>query len=68
MVQDNGGPRHRRPGFWTRLGAVGLMALAFVLIAVFALPYLKRAFNVDSCLDAGGRWNHEHTRCEGARR
>lgn len=40
--------------------------IAFVLIALTVLGYLKltRFFEIDSCLDKGGRWNYEKQVCE----
>jgi hypothetical protein len=46
----------------------------FVLIALLvgaaavaiAWPWLRNEIAIDSCLDAGGRWNYDEKRCEGA--
>jgi hypothetical protein len=44
----------------------------FIVIAVIALAALisffgYRQIQVDSCLDSGGKWNSEFSRCDGAR-
>lgn len=41
-----------------------LVLVAVVLIA--AGVRVKREVSIDSCLDRGGRWNHEVAACEGA--
>jgi hypothetical protein len=50
----------RRPFIW----AIGL---AIVIAVVFAAVRCNRNVSIDSCLDMGGKWNHENGRCEGAR-
>ena len=39
-------------------------ALIIVLISFFVYPRIKRFFQIDSCLDSGGRWNYKTKRCE----
>jgi len=46
---------------WLTLAAIVIASIA--AIAVFR--ELQRFVAVDSCLDAGGRWDDEGARCEG---
>jgi hypothetical protein len=49
--------RHRRPWyllFWAILG-LGL---------IYGLHRCQRFWQVDACLDSGGRWNYEVGHCE----
>ena len=57
-----------RLGILPRIGAAVIAGLVFLLTLAFGLPHLQRALDIDSCLDAGGRWNAEREKCEGARR
>jgi hypothetical protein len=37
--------------------------LAFIVLASAGV-WLKRYFDIDRCLDDGGRWNYDASRCE----
>jgi hypothetical protein len=63
-----GSDETRRLGLLPKIGAAVIGGLVFLLILAFGLPHLQRALDIDSCLDAGGRWNAEREKCEGARR
>ena len=67
-AKPEGRDETRRLGILPRIGAAVIAGLVFLLILAFALPHLQRALDIDSCLDAGGRWNAEKEVCEGARR
>ncbi len=44
-----------------------LVAALFLMVAfIAAWPWLKTQVAIDTCLDAGGRWNYEQELCEGA--
>jgi hypothetical protein len=45
---------------------VKILVITFVLIALTGFGYLKMThfFEIDSCLDKGGRWNYEKQLCE----
>ena len=40
-----------------------VVALALALL-ILAWPRLRLFFQVDSCLDSGGAWNYERSKCE----
>lgn len=43
------------------------MLIGLVILFAFGLiltPKVKRFFEIDSCLDSGGRWNYEMNYCE----
>ena len=45
--------------------AGGLIVLLVIAVIAFAGGYWFRGWlQVDRCLDAGGRWNHDTTGCE----
>jgi hypothetical protein len=35
------------------------------IFVVFGILWIKRFFQIDSCLDKGGKWNYELKKCEG---
>lgn len=41
---------------------LGILILGIALI--FGAIYIKRFFQIDSCLDSGGKWNYETKKCE----
>lgn len=45
---------------------VKIMIIIFVLSVLTGFVYLKMThfFEIDSCLDKGGRWNYEKKSCE----
>lgn len=38
--------------------------IGIVLISIFAVKWIFHFFQVDSCLDKGGKWNYELNKCE----
>jgi len=38
--------------------------IGIVIILIFGINWAKRFFQIDSCLDRGGRWNYELNECE----
>lgn len=40
-----------------------VVALALLLL-VLTWPRVRLFFQVDSCLDSGGAWNYQHSKCE----
>ena len=45
---------------------IKIFVIAFVLIALTGFGYLQLThfFEIDACLDKGGRWNYEKKVCE----
>jgi len=43
----------------SRIGIALLLAAAFITGGL----WLGRELSIDSCLDRGGSWNHEHSEC-----
>jgi hypothetical protein len=41
-----------------------IIILVIVSLTFFTYPRIKRFFQIDSCLDSGGRWNYETGQCE----
>ncbi len=42
-----------------------ISVLAISLVSIFGIKWAKRFFQIDKCLDLGGKWNYELKRCEG---
>lgn len=38
--------------------------IGIVIILIFGAIWIKRFFQIDSCLDCGGKWNYELNKCE----
>lgn len=47
-------------------GKMYLIILLVALITLLAYAYLKKSnfFEIDTCLDCGGRWNYATEQCE----
>lgn len=43
-----------------------ISVLGFSLVLILGIKWTKRFFQIDKCLDSGGKWNYELNRCEGA--
>lgn len=43
----------------SRIGITLLLTTAFITAGL----WLGRELSIDSCLDRGGSWNHEHSAC-----
>jgi hypothetical protein len=41
-----------------------IISAMIFLIGLFAYPKIQRFFEIDECLDKGGRWNYETAKCE----
>jgi len=41
-----------------------VLIIGIVIILIFGINWTKRFFQIDSCLDRGGRWNYELNECE----
>jgi len=41
-----------------------VLLIGIVLILIYGINWTKRLFQIDSCLDNGGRWNYELNECE----
>jgi hypothetical protein len=41
---------------------LGILILGIALI--FGVIYIKQFFQIDSCLDSGGKWNYDTKKCE----
>ena len=39
------------------------IGISFALV-IFAAPHTKKFFQIDACLDSGGKWNEKYHRCE----
>jgi hypothetical protein len=48
----------------TRRRVILLIAALVLGLALLLWPRVRLFFQVDACLDAGGRWNHERAACE----
>ena len=35
-----------------------------IALAIFSTPHIKKFFQVDACLESGGRWNEQYHRCD----
>jgi hypothetical protein len=42
----------------------GIILALLALVIVIGFFKIKRFFEIDKCLDAGGRWNYETNQCE----
>lgn len=40
------------------------LIIGIIIILIFGINWTKRFFEIDSCLDRGGRWNYELNECE----
>jgi len=47
-------------------GKMYLIILLVAVITLLAYAYLKKSnfFEIDACLDCGGRWNYETEECD----
>lgn len=43
---------------------VAFLVIGIVISLIFGINWVKRFFQIDSCLDRGGRWNYELNECE----
>ena len=41
------------------------IVLLLALISIVSYPWIKRFFQIDSCLDIGGSWNYKTGQCDG---
>jgi hypothetical protein len=41
-----------------------ILIVGIILILIYGINWTKRFFQIDSCLDKGGRWNYELNECE----
>jgi hypothetical protein len=44
---------------------IPILIITTVLILFFVARYCTRFWEIDSCLDRGGRWNYQSNKCEG---
>jgi hypothetical protein len=44
--------------------AIALAITAYLSVMFFAYLKLSNFFEIDSCLDKGGRWSYERNECE----
>lgn len=56
-------PTHRRRAK-VLAAALAALALLGVCAAVWVVPWVQRQWRIDDCLDGGGRWVDEESRCE----
>jgi hypothetical protein len=54
------------PNFKMRRKTIKILIITFAIIALTAFGYFKvtHFFEIDACLDKGGRWNYELEKCE----
>jgi hypothetical protein len=43
---------------------IAFIVLGLFIILILAVKWTKRFFQIDACLDAGGKWNYELNNCE----
>lgn len=43
---------------------IGFFGIVAVVVLVLGIMRTKRFFQIDSCLDSGGKWNYELDKCE----
>jgi hypothetical protein len=48
-----------------KLFIIIISVLVISLISIFGIKWAIRFFQIDKCLDKGGKWNYELNRCEG---
>jgi len=48
----------------TRKLIIILLILGIIIALIIGINWTKRFFQIDSCLDSGGRWNYELNECE----
>jgi hypothetical protein len=48
-----------------KLFVIIISVLGISLISIYGIKWAKRFFQIDTCLDRGGKWNYELNKCEG---
>ena len=48
----------------TRKLIIILLITGIIISLIFGIKWINRFFQIDSCLDSGGRWNYELNECE----
>ncbi len=41
-----------------------LLIIGIIITLIIGIKWTKRFFQIDSCLESGGRWNYELNECE----
>jgi hypothetical protein len=43
---------------------ISVILIGIIIALIFGTIWMKRFFQIDACLDKGGRWNYELNKCE----
>ena len=42
----------------------GIIVIGIIAILIFVILKINRSYQIDSCLDKGGKWNYDLKKCE----